>query len=53
MIYKGGKNIKEIEGIEVVDNWKYLGVEISNDRDIFKKHKKKFIKKTGRGGLWS
>ena len=53
MIYKGGKNIKEIEGIEVVDNWKYLGVEISNDRDIFKKHKKKYIKKNGRGSLWS
>ena len=36
VIYKGGKNIKEIEGIEVVDRWKYLGVEISNDRYIQK-----------------
>ena len=40
MIYKGGRDVKEIEGIEVVDRWKYLGVEICNDRDIFKIHKK-------------
>ena len=50
MIYKGGKGVKKIEGIEVVDSWKYLGVEICNKRDIFKLHKEIVVKKL-EGGL--
>ena len=48
MIFKKGQKklfeqIKELEGIEVVDKIKYLGIEINEGRDIFKKHKEEAI----------
>ena len=50
LIYRKGRQkkedrIKEVEGIEVVESVKYLGIEISDGRDIFKKHKEEIIKK--------
>ena len=45
MIYKGKAGVKELEGIKVVDNIKYLGVEVGNKKDIFEGHKEKILKK--------
>ena len=45
LIYKGNMGVQEIEGIRVVDSIKYLGVEIGNNRDIFKGHREKILKK--------
>ena len=39
------RGIKEIEGIEVVRSMKYLGVEISDGKDIFQKQKEKDVGK--------
>merc|ERR1712002_1180317 len=39
------EEIKEIEGIEVVRSMKYLGVEIDDGIDIFKKQKLKMKQK--------
>merc|ERR1712002_845454 len=39
------EEIKEIEGIEVVRSMKYLGIEINDGIDIFKKQKLKMKKK--------
>ena len=33
---KRGKEVKKIEHIEVVNSWKYLGVELLINRDIYK-----------------
>ena len=33
---KRGKEVKKIEHIEVLNSWKYLGVELLNNRDIYK-----------------
>ena len=33
---KRGKEVKKIEHIEVVNSWKYLGVELLDNRDIYK-----------------
>ena len=50
LLYKRGTKkpedkIKEIEGIEVVEKVKYLGIQICNNKDIFKKHKEEVIAK--------
>ena len=53
MIYKSRKRKrdedeeerKEIEGIEVVRRLKYLGLQICDDRDIFKEQKEEMIEK--------
>merc|ERR1711895_75864 len=42
---KKEEEIKEIEGIEVVRSMKYLGVEINDGIDIFKKQKLKMKEK--------
>ena len=33
---KRGKEVKKIKHIEVVNSWKYLGVELLDNRDIYK-----------------
>ena len=33
---KRGKEVKKIEHIEVLNSWKYLGVELLINRDIYK-----------------
>ena len=43
-IYKGRTGEKEIEGIKVVNSIKYLGVEVGNERDIFRGHREKVLK---------
>ena len=43
MIYKGKTQEKEIEGIEIVDKIKYLGLNIGNKKDIFKAQKKDML----------
>ena len=50
LIFRKGRQkeedrVKEVEGIEVVESVRYLGIEISDGRDIFKKHKEEIIKK--------
>ena len=44
LIYKGRTGEKEIEGIKVVNSIKYLGVEVGNERDIFRGHREKVLK---------
>ena len=38
-------NIKEIEGIQVVEKIKYLGIIIDNKKELFQSHKEEVIKK--------
>ena len=45
MIYKKGISARYIEGIEVVDRIKYLGLEIVNERDLFKGQRDIIIRK--------
>ena len=53
IVCKGGKEIREIGGIKVVNSMKYLGVDIGNKGDIFGEYKEKMIKKSEEkaGGL--
>ena len=39
LVYRNKDGLQEIGGIKVVDSFKYLGVKIGGDRDIFKMHK--------------
>lgn len=48
MIINGKKEIKDIEGIEVVSETKYLGVIVENTRTCFKKQKDKVLEKAKR-----
>ena len=45
MICKNEEQVRNIAGIEVVSNVKYLGVEITNGKDIYKTHKNNKIQK--------
>ena len=45
MIYKGRTGVTELEGIKVVNNIKYLGMEVGNKKDILKGHKEKILKR--------
>ena len=45
MIFNVNEEIKEIEGIKVVDKIKYLGVIINNKKLCFQEHKKNMLKK--------
>ena len=44
LIYGGKENCKEVGGIEVVQNLKYLGLIINNERDIYRLQKEKIEK---------
>ena len=44
MIFNAKDKIEEIGGIKVVNNMKYLGVTISDGRDMFKTHKDNKLK---------
>ena len=43
MIYNMEEKPENIVGIEVVDNMKYLGVEICNNREIFKGQRERIV----------
>ena len=45
LVFKGDPGVGEIEGIKVVKNFKYLGLNIGDGNDIFEKHKVDTIKK--------
>ena len=45
LVYKKGITDNYIEGIEVVDKIKYLGLEIKNDRDLFKEQRNIIVRK--------
>ena len=45
MVYKGGIADRYIEGIEVVNEIRYLGLEVSNDRDLFAGQRSVIIRK--------
>ena len=45
LVYNSKEDIKEIEGIEVVDKIKYLGIIIDNKKELFQSHKEKVIEK--------
>ena len=58
MIYKSRKRkreeeeeMEEVEGIEVVKKLKYLGLEICDDRDIFKEQKEEMIERATKMAL--
>lgn len=42
------KDVKEIEGIEIVESLKYLGVTIENNHNLFRKHKESTIQAAGK-----
>ena len=42
LVYNNKENIEEIDGIRVVDQIKYLGLKIDNERDIGQGHLKAF-----------
>ena len=44
LVFKGDPGVGEIEGIKVVKNFKYLGLNIGDGNDIFEKHKINIIK---------
>ena len=44
LVFKGDPGVREIEGIKVVKNFKYLGLNIGDGNDIFEKHKINIIK---------
>ena len=44
LIFKKGISDRYIEGIEVVDRIKYLGLEVVNDRDLFKEQRNVLVK---------
>ena len=47
IVYNNKENIKEIDGIKVVENIKYLGLTVDNNKfNIFKTQKEKLIDKT-------
>ena len=48
-IKEGG--VREVGGIEVVREIKYIGLEICDERDIFKKQKEKMIQKASHMAL--
>ena len=39
LMYRNKEELQEIGGIKVVDSFKYLGVKVGEDRDIFRVHK--------------
>ena len=39
LVYRGRENYAEVGGIEVVKNFKYLGLYIADGNDIYKKQK--------------
>ena len=39
LVYRNKEGLQEIGGIKVVDSFKYLGVKVGEDRDIFRVHK--------------
>ena len=45
LVFKKGIKDRYIEGIEVVNKIKYLGLEITSDRDLFKEQRKIIIRK--------
>ena len=45
LIYNNSDGVKEIEGIKVVDKVKYLGLTLSEGKDIFKEQKEDMINK--------
>ena len=45
LIFNDDENFREIEGIEVADKIKYLGIEIDNKRNMFWSQKNNMIKK--------
>ena len=44
-MFNSKEDIKEIEGIQVVDKIKYLGIIIDNKKELFQSHKEEVIKK--------
>ena len=48
LVYNNQENITEIEGIKVVEKFKYLGLSVDNTRDIFKSQKQDMIDKVNR-----
>ena len=48
LVYNNQENITEIEGIKVVEKFKYLGLTVDNTRDIFKSQKQDMIDKVNR-----
>ena len=45
LVFNSKEDIKEIEGIQVVDKIKYLGIIIDNKKELFQSHKEEVIKK--------
>ena len=48
LVYNNKENIEEIDGIKVVEQIKYLGLKIDNERDIFKSQKIDLIDRAGK-----
>ena len=48
LVYNNQENITEIEGIKVVDKFKYLGLTVDNKKDIFKTQKQDMLDKLNR-----
>ena len=45
MIFNGGEEMRAIEGLEVVEEIKYLGVKMVNKRKVNERHRKEMIEK--------
>ena len=45
LVFNSKEDIKEIEGIQVVEKIKYLGIIIDNKKELFQSHKEEVIKK--------
>ena len=45
LVYNSNENIKEIEGIQVTEKIKYLGITIDNKKELFESHKKDVLKR--------
>ena len=45
LVYNSKEDIEEIEGIQVTDKIKYLGIIIDNKKELFQSHKEAVIKK--------
>ena len=45
LVYNNNEDIREIEGIQVTDTIKYLGITIDNKKELFESHKKDILKR--------
>ena len=45
LVYNSNENIKEIEGIQVTEKIRYLGIIIDNKKDLFESHRQDVLKR--------